>query len=69
MGKDEIDLLTPREVDRLLRWPQGRAVRYGQSGELPCIKLPGGELRFDRAQLERWLAEHAAPPDGGQKRC
>jgi predicted site-specific integrase-resolvase len=63
----EIDLLTAREVDRLLRWSRGRAARYGRSGALPCIVLPDGELRFDCAALEAWLARQTTPPEGGQK--
>ncbi len=51
----EIELLTPAEVDRLLRWPRGRAAKAAVKKALPAIRLPGGELRFDRAELWRFL--------------
>ena len=59
---DEITLLTPRDVDRLLRWPHGRALKAARQGTLPAITLPDGEVRFDMDELLRVLKS-----DQGQK--
>lgn len=48
-------LLTPREVDRLFRYPRGRSLRLANGGRLPYIRLPDGEIRFDEAEIERLL--------------
>ena len=52
---DELTLLTPRDVDRLLRWPRGRALKAARQGTLPAIVLPDGDVRFDRDELLRVL--------------
>jgi len=48
-------LLMPRELDRLLRYPRGRSLRLAKAGQIPFIKLPDGEVRFDEADIERLL--------------
>jgi hypothetical protein len=48
-------LMTGREVDLAFRWPRGRAVRLAKRGELPAVRLPGGDLRFDRADIEQLI--------------
>lgn len=50
-------LLTPRDVDRRLIYPAGRAQRLAKAGLLPHIVLPDGSIRFDQADIERLLAE------------
>jgi hypothetical protein len=49
-------LLHPHEVDRLLRYPRGRAARLARAGRIPFIRLPDGEIRFDQIEIERLLA-------------
>jgi hypothetical protein len=44
-------LLTPREVDRLLRYPQGRAVRLAKARRIPSVSLPDGEIRFRESEI------------------
>jgi hypothetical protein len=51
----EPTFITPREADRLLRWPQGRAAKAAREGRLPAITLPDGEIRFDMEKLLRFL--------------
>ena len=57
---DELTLLTSRDVDRLLRWPRGRALKAARQGTLPAITLPDGEVRFDMDELLRVLKRGAA---------
>jgi len=35
------------ELDELLGYRCGRAVRLAQAGKLPCVILPDSEIRFD----------------------
>jgi len=50
-----IDLLKPREVDLMLRYPAGRSARLAKRGLLPCVRLPDGEIRFREKDLQRIL--------------
>lgn len=52
-------LLYPSEVDRVLRFPSGRARRLALEGFIPYVQLPKGEVRFDPDVFEEWLAEQA----------
>jgi len=49
------ELLTGREVDRLLRYPRGRSARLARRGDIPHVELPDGEIRFDPSVLRDWL--------------
>jgi hypothetical protein len=51
----DINLLKPREVDLLFRYPAGRSLRLAKAGLMPCIQLPDGEVRFDEADIEKLL--------------
>lgn len=42
------ELLTPAEVDEVLRLNPGQAQRMAKRGQLPAIVLPGGLVRFHR---------------------
>ncbi|HOA75966.1 MAG TPA: helix-turn-helix domain-containing protein [Phycisphaerae bacterium] len=61
-------LLTPKDVDTILRYPSGRAARLARAGKLPHVTLPDGEIRFDQAEIEELLAESKSPanPKGVQ---
>jgi predicted site-specific integrase-resolvase len=48
-----VTLLIAREVERLFRWPRGRALRLARSGSLPHVVLPDGEIRFPEDSIER----------------
>lgn len=48
-------LLTPRELDRMLRYPRGRSLKLAKAGKLPHIVLPDGEVRFDEDEIEKVL--------------
>ncbi|NLE61004.1 MAG: hypothetical protein GX616_21875 [Planctomycetes bacterium] len=55
-------LLTARDVDRILIYPAGRARRLAQEGKLPAVTLPDGQLRFRRADIERLISPPAQEP-------
>lgn len=60
-------LLTPREVDRLFRYPEGRSLALARDGCIRCITLPDGEIRFDADVIAKLLAAQPAdtdPPTG-----
>lgn len=48
-------LLTPKDVDAILRYPSGRATRLARAGKLPHIMLPDGEIRFDERMILRLM--------------
>jgi predicted site-specific integrase-resolvase len=50
-------LLTPRELDRLLRYPRGRSMKLARAGKLPHIVLPDGEVRFDEDEITALLKQ------------
>lgn len=55
-------LLTPREVDQLLRYPHGRSTKLAKAGSLPAVFLPDGEIRFQSGVIEKWIAKLSQPP-------
>jgi hypothetical protein len=57
-------LLTPHDVDRLFRYPSGRAARLAKAGRIPFIRLPDGEIRFDQIEIDKLLASATRPKDG-----
>ena len=50
-------LLTAREVADRLGLSAETVLRKWRAGELPGYRLASNCLRFDRAELERWLAD------------
>ena len=52
-----MELLKPQEVDLLLRYPFGRTLRLAKAKQIPCIRLPDGEIRFDKDEIEKLLKE------------
>lgn len=56
----ETRLLKPREVDLMLRYPSGRTLRLAKAGHIPFIRLPDGEIRFDRKVIEALLQSEDA---------
>lgn len=55
-------LLVPREVDQMLRFPHGRAIKLERRGELPAVFLPDGEIRFDSEAIQAWIRDRTQPP-------
>jgi hypothetical protein len=53
------ELLTPSDVDRIFRYPTGRAARLARAGTLPCIRLPDGAIRFDAEAIETLVKPRA----------
>jgi hypothetical protein len=50
------ELLKPREVDLVLRYPPGKSLRLAKKGLIPYIVLPDGEVRFREEDLRQLLA-------------
>jgi len=50
------ELLKPNEVDLLLRYPFGRAVKLARKHLLPHVVLPDGSIRFDARAIKRVVA-------------
>ena len=61
----EKTLLTPWELDQLFRYPPGRARRLARTGKSPCVVLPDGEIRFDKAEITKII--HTAQQSERQK--
>ncbi len=58
---DAPDLTRPEEVDRLLRWPAGRAHRLARRGKLPHVLLPDGAIRFRLPEILALLENRGEP--------
>jgi hypothetical protein len=58
-------LLTSREVERLFRYPRGRALRLAKAGRIPFIRLPDGEIRFAQCEIEGLLVSADASAKKG----
>ncbi len=67
MGKR---LMTARYVADLLDVSAETILRWTRRGLLPAIRLPSGQLRYDRDQLDAWLAAHGTTrADGADEKC
>lgn len=58
----EGDLLTAREIDRLLGLPRGRSLKLARRNLIPHLVIPAvgrgpSEVRFLRTHVVRWLFE------------
>jgi predicted site-specific integrase-resolvase len=52
-----IELLKPGEVSLLLRWQERRLLRLAKAGRIPHIVLPDGEIRFEKAEIDRLVEQ------------
>lgn len=48
-------LLTDGEAAELLAVPVRRLRQMADDNRIPHVRLPGGDLRFDAADLARWI--------------
>src|SRR3989338_1202284 len=55
-GGDELELLTPLELSRILKLHHFTVTRLAREGKLPGFKV-GGSWRFRKDQFERWMEE------------
>ena len=62
-------LLTPGELAALLRIPSARVMRLARRGRLPYVRLPGGEIAFDRQDIVDWIECHKVAVEGGADLC
>jgi excisionase family DNA binding protein len=51
-------LLTDGEAADLVRMLRPRLVRLAKARLIPFVRLPDGELRFEREELVRWIESH-----------
>lgn len=51
-------ILSDEEAADLLKMAPSRLKRLARAGKVPCIALPDGEVRFDQADLLRWVESH-----------
>lgn len=58
------DLLTTREVAKLLGVGTTSIKRWADSGLLQCVKTPGGHRRFRRDVVEEFMAHNRHQTDG-----
>ena len=64
-------ILSAGEAADRIRMLRSRVLRLARAGVVPHIALPDGEIRFDRDDLDAWVAKHKQPattseepPDG-----
>jgi hypothetical protein len=55
-------LLLPAQVDRIFKWPRGRAARFAKANKIAHVELPDGEIRFVEAEIERLLNHSVREP-------
>ena len=54
-------LIDAIEAGRLLDMLPARVARMAKRGDLPCVTLPDGELRYRMDDLRAWVEEHRRP--------
>lgn len=53
--------LLAAEVAGMFRVDRRTVTRWAQAGQLPSVQTPGGQYRYERAEIERILAEGFEP--------
>jgi len=48
-------LLTAIEIARLLGVSKQWVYKWTEQGKLPCVRLPGRTIRYDAAEVERYV--------------
>jgi predicted DNA-binding transcriptional regulator AlpA len=48
-------LLTDSEAADILQMPSARLARFAKENEVPHLRLPDGEIRFDLDDLRQWV--------------
>jgi hypothetical protein len=61
--------LTGVEIDKLYRWPLGRAERLARRKKLPHSVLPDGAIRFDPVKVAALVKEVDAVPSREAAPC
>lgn len=56
-GVSGVELLTPREVAEMFRVDPKTVTRWAAAGRLPCVRTPGGQHRFPRAEVLALLTQ------------
>jgi len=54
-------LLTTGDAADILQMPTARGSRLSKRDEIPHIRLPGGEIRFVKADLWAWIKARKRP--------
>jgi excisionase family DNA binding protein len=57
-------LLTDNEAADVLKLTPRQVVRLASRGELPSVRFPNGEVRFDAGDLQAWVESHKRPANG-----
>ena len=57
------ELVRPADIERALKLGPGKARRMAESGEIPSVMLPDGQLRFDVAEVRGVLSRSTSCGD------
>jgi len=60
-----VNLLKPREVDLIFRYPAGRTQKLAKAGKIPCVRLPDGEFRIPESIVQGLICENQTANKGG----
>jgi excisionase family DNA binding protein len=57
-------LLTARAVAEHLGVSSETILRWVRAGKIPAVRLPSGQVRFRKDEIDGWLIERATPGRG-----
>lgn len=64
MATTTTPLLTVFEAAEYLAVLPARLKRWAKAGQVPCLILPDGDVRFAVADLESWVREQRTSAEG-----
>lgn len=64
-ARDELDLLTPEDVARLLKVPTSTVYGLCREARIPHLKI-GRRIVFERSTLREWVRSQIVRPEGGR---
>jgi len=56
------NLITDSQAAAILQLTPRQVAKLARRGELPTVRLPGNEIRFDPDDIRLWIERHKVPP-------
>lgn len=63
----DVELLKPKECDRILRYPFGKTAKLVKAGKIPYVRLPDGNIRIRADDMEAMLKTTGVTDSCGKK--
>ena len=50
-----MELISVQELSKMLNFAPTTIYRWVKDRRIPFVKMPGNDIRFDKAKIEKWI--------------